>query len=183
MNRLWYPKQEDAVWARWLLLIIPFSVFLLLGFVLPGILCLTLLLLVLVIRAIVMIRSSQIHSASTDFSVNLGQQSRSGLYICRISALLLPILSLLFYFMVQEIFFLVFSVLCIMSTFFLALSKLPQTIFFILCFLYVLVSFIVSVFQIGFPSILILLILVLVILPDALAMHFRLRKSGSIELV
>ena len=182
MNRLWYPKHEDAVWARWLFLIL-LPVFLLLGFVLPDMLWLVLFLLVFVIRAVVMVRSSQTHPPSTDFTVNLGQQSRSGLYMCRASAFVLPILSFLTYFLVQEILFLVLSVMCIISTFFLALSKLPETIFFFLCFLYVFLSFVVSLYQAGVPGTMTLLILMLIILPEAFAMHFRYKKSGALEYV
>jgi len=182
LNRFWHPKHGDAVLARWLFLIL-LPLFLLLGFVLPVFLLLVLSLLLFVVRGIVMIRSSQTHPPSTDFSVNLGRQSRKGLYACRISAFVLPILSLLSYFPARGIFFLVLSGSCIISIFFLAVSKLPEALFFTLCFLYMCVSFIVSVYQAGLPGVLVLPIFVLIVLPEALAVYFRSKNSDDLEYV
>lgn len=181
-QRLWYPQPVDAVLARWLFLIF-LPIVLLLGFVIPDLLCVALFLLLFVLRGIIMIRSSRTHRAPTEFSITLRKQSRKGLHFCRIVAFALPLLSLFSYFPAPSILFLVLSGSCVLSIFFLALSKLPAALFYALSILLVSSSFIISGYQAGFPGVMVLLIFMLVVFPEPLVLFFRSKASDSFEYV
>jgi len=180
--RLWYPKPEDVVWARWIFLFLP-PVFLpLLGLVLPFLIVLILFFMILAIRGVVIIRSSLTLPATTKFSIIMGKQLQSTVYILRAISFCLPVLSLAVYFFAPKILFIVFSASVGAAIICLSCSKIVRGILFPILLLYILASFIVSVYQAGFAGGFTWLVLMLIVLPEFFSIYFRLNKSDIITI-
>jgi hypothetical protein len=181
LARLWYPRQGDVIWARWLfLLFLPFLLLFL--FFLPTLILLVIFLLVFIIRGIIIIRSSITLPATTEFSIIMGRPTESGVYILRASAFCLPVLSLLSYFVVPEILFIAFSASVAVALLCLVFSRLPAILLFSIFFLYLISSFIISVYQAGSGGGFVWLLLMLVILPEFFSMYFILKRSDTIAI-